>query len=719
MTEPIQSRADVKSRENEWRDLVAMWRRFHLSLWAPLAAYLVFLIWINPFFEYVIGDDWIYSLSSYDLAVHHILKIPDPSVASLLWQAVWGYLFTLPFGFSFSALHLSTIVIFVIGVYFWYRTLRLCVRRELYVFVGTFMLIAVPQIPILSITFNTDIHALSYLLISLYFYLLYLKDRRWTILAAGAVASSLGILVRQTIILMPFILWLTLWWTRGMFVREENEESSSGESQAGAADGTGRRQHRILRIFFHVLPLAVLCGLYAWIEWVHGLPFVWRYQHLELFNFNRIFHEILVDPIYTLHYSVLFILPVIVALLLSRDFYSKLSSLLRSPLGRWMIGGAIAVITGLTLFLAYGRGEWMPYLQGDSYLLAYAIPLRWKWITGFTALGAALIGLLLLPALAQMLLSLQQYVLSSAVGKILVKRWVRRSIELVLFLAAVVVALGWARIVIIGIGNAVVERLYHTIGGIGGAHGYPIEFWKAQVAELYKEFRWIGSGLLLGCVPIVSFLAGNLKIASILENVCRVELHSAATHRGELRPTHGISTRSVSAYQLMEIYLALYVVFTVIYMIITGLRFDRYLIVFFPAIALLVILQISRLRISRTILIAAVCGWMILSGLNARSIMAPQAVTWKAYLDLRSEGISAEKIDAGLYVSNWFNYKPERYRRISLKERWWIDDPEYFLSRFGKPGYHIIKAYPYDNPYTGMEYMYVLKRDAPSAGKGN
>jgi hypothetical protein len=702
-----EARRPMAARQ-EW---VSVWRRCHLSLCVPLFCYALFLIWINPFFEYVVGDDWIYARSSYDLAVNHLLKIHDPSVASLLWQAVWGYLFTLPFGFSFSALHVSTITIFVVGVVFWYLTLRMYLNRELYVFAGTFLLIAIPQVPVLSITFNTDIHAMSYLLIALYFYLRYLRGHQWTHLAGGAIASSLGILVRQTIILVPASLWLTLWITQRMSLVTDADDQAPWQSSQELEKSQRWRGHKALRWVFHLLPLGVLCGFYAWINWVHGVPFVWRYQHLELFNFNRILTEIVSDPICMLHYSALFLLPVMLVLLLSRDLYRKAWALFRTRSGKAMLLVSTLGVVAATLFFALGRREWMPYLQGDSYLLAPLIPWNWKWVTVLTTLGSLVIAFCLLATLAETLLQIQHWVLSSFIGKHLVKRVVRRSVEGALALASLVVALGWARPVIMGAGNHVVEHLYSSIGAIGGQHGYPLSFWTDQVEELYRQFRWIGSGILLGLVPVVSFLAGNRKIEALLRRAAVLRLdriHVPVFHDSSknIEPL-----TSISGFDLRNLFLTLYLVLTVVYMMITGLRFDRYLIVFFPTVALVVFSQIMRIEISRMGLCVFLFAFMIFSAVNARAVLAPQETVWRAYNDLRGHGIAAEKIDAGLYVSNWFNYKPERYQRISQKERWWVDDPEYFIHDGQRPGYHRIAAYPYQSPFLGPQYLYILKRD--------
>ncbi|MDD5543128.1 MAG: glycosyltransferase family 39 protein [Acidobacteriia bacterium] len=703
--EMVEQRKRIAQWDNE--KIVGIWRRYHLSFWVPLLAYVLFLIWINPAFEYVVGDDWIYSKSSYDLAIHHVLKIHDPSVASLLWQAVWGYLFTLPFGFSFTALHYSTIAIFVISLIFWYRTLRLYPLREIYVFAGTFMLITIPQIPVLSVSFNTDVHALAYLLIALFFYLRYLRDRRWPDLAAGAIASSLGILVRQTIILMPATLWLTLLLTHRFRTIDHDLEGADGSDVRGRAEPALR--HSWLRMLFHLLPLAVLLAFYAWIKWVHGLPFVWRYQHLEIFNFNRIFSEIPADPIYTLHYAVIFILPAVVTLLISPDFYRKFFALMKSNAGRTMAAVGTVFVVGLTVFLAVARKEWMPYLQGDSYLMADQLPLPWKMVTVLTMVASIVIALSLLPALTQTLLQVQRWMLTHRPGRFLTKRPVRRSLEAIFGLLAILIAAGAMKSVLIGIGNSIVGQLYQRIGAIGGSHGYPLQFWKDQVAGLYQQFQWVGAGIILALVPLTSFLAGNMKIAAHLQRLSDVKLD-------EIHPPFTVRRlddipKTISRNRLNNLYLTIYMVLTVVYMIITGLRFDRYLIVFYPAVALLFFSQASKIVIPRGFLAGALAAFMVFSSLNARAVLAPQKVSWDIFQEMRSQDISMEQIDAGLYVSNWFNYKPERYRRISLMKYWWIDHSEYAITSEMRPGYHLLRTYPYHSPFAGEKYMYVLQRD--------
>ena len=71
---------------------------------------LLGLIWIcmillaNPIGDFPLNDDWAYGYSVQHLLQHGELRFSDWTATNLLGQVVWGALFCLPLGFSFTAL---------------------------------------------------------------------------------------------------------------------------------------------------------------------------------------------------------------------------------------------------------------------------------------------------------------------------------------------------------------------------------------------------------------------------------------------------------------------------------------------------------------------------------------------------------------------------------------------------------------------------------------
>ena len=104
--------AMIRSRE-EFRDL---------GLITLIAAIPVLLL--HPFQDAPFLDDWTYAWSVEHLLQTGELRILDWSTSIHLTQILWGTLFCLPFGFSFSALRLSTWVLALLSLWGLYFLLR-------------------------------------------------------------------------------------------------------------------------------------------------------------------------------------------------------------------------------------------------------------------------------------------------------------------------------------------------------------------------------------------------------------------------------------------------------------------------------------------------------------------------------------------------------------------------------------------------------------------
>src|SRR6187551_900227 len=83
---------------------------------------LLGLIWIcmvaltNPVGNFPLNDDWAYGYSVQRLLEQGHIRFSDWTGPNLFGQVLWGLLFCLPFGFSFTALRLSTAVLGLVGV---------------------------------------------------------------------------------------------------------------------------------------------------------------------------------------------------------------------------------------------------------------------------------------------------------------------------------------------------------------------------------------------------------------------------------------------------------------------------------------------------------------------------------------------------------------------------------------------------------------------------
>ena len=158
---------------------------------------LVFLIpavLLRPFQDTPFIDDWVYAWPVEHLLKTQELKILEYSGAINLPQVLWGTVFTLPNGFSFTALRISTFVLAVAslcGLYLLLRELRVSRVSALF---GVAVLAVYPIFFILSFTFMTDVPLITcFIAASLALALaLHRQNTAWLVAAAVFIALSIG-----------------------------------------------------------------------------------------------------------------------------------------------------------------------------------------------------------------------------------------------------------------------------------------------------------------------------------------------------------------------------------------------------------------------------------------------------------------------------------------------------------------------------------------------
>ena len=188
-------------------------------------------------------DDFTYAWSVEWLRQHHQLRILEWSANLNITQVLWGWLFCLPGGFSFTALRLSTLVLAWSGLCAFYLLLRelQVARRD--ALVGTGLLGVNPVFFMLGFTFMTDVPFLVLLLWSCYTMVRALRQQsdRWLLLSVGVACLAAG--TRATAAPIPVAMMIAL---------------------VFHSQGWGRQRGRFL------WPVAALLVLAFWISWRTG-----------------------------------------------------------------------------------------------------------------------------------------------------------------------------------------------------------------------------------------------------------------------------------------------------------------------------------------------------------------------------------------------------------------------------------------------------------------
>jgi Dolichyl-phosphate-mannose-protein mannosyltransferase len=169
---------------------------------------------IHPFVNLPLGDDWTYAWSVEHLLKTGELRVLDWSAHYPFLQILWGTLFCLPYGFSFSALRVSTVVLAWLGALALYGTLREFGRTRVESLLATFVLVMNPAIFVLTFSFMTDVPFVSLSNISFFFITRGLRRKHPLELWAGCAFAACAFFVRQIAIAIPAAVLLYVLFSR-------------------------------------------------------------------------------------------------------------------------------------------------------------------------------------------------------------------------------------------------------------------------------------------------------------------------------------------------------------------------------------------------------------------------------------------------------------------------------------------------------------------------
>lgn len=169
----------------------------------------VFILWVfalvivNPIGEFPLNDDWAYSLIVRDWLETGIYHVNDWPAMSLFAQICWGTLFVKIFGFSFTALRFSTLILAAAGLVAFSAILKeLNFSKETQLLAMAILLFN-PLFFHLSVTFMTDVPFLSCCIIASYFYLKFLQVNNIHWWGLAVFFSICAVLIRQLGVFIP------------------------------------------------------------------------------------------------------------------------------------------------------------------------------------------------------------------------------------------------------------------------------------------------------------------------------------------------------------------------------------------------------------------------------------------------------------------------------------------------------------------------------------
>lgn len=164
----------------------------HISL-----LWVVIMIVIDPYGEFPFNDDWLYAQSVKALVETGKFYMAPLTSVNLFVQIGWGALFCLPFGFSFTALRISTLVAGGFGLWGTYRLIDASTDKPQVAFTGALLTLINPIYLGLSASFMTDVPFYTLMVWSFSFLITGLKQDETRSMIIGLGLAVIALLIRQ------------------------------------------------------------------------------------------------------------------------------------------------------------------------------------------------------------------------------------------------------------------------------------------------------------------------------------------------------------------------------------------------------------------------------------------------------------------------------------------------------------------------------------------
>jgi 4-amino-4-deoxy-L-arabinose transferase-like glycosyltransferase len=163
------------------------------------------LMWVvNPIGNFPLNDDWAYGKNVYYLSEHGILKFSDWPAMTLISQMLWGSAFCKIFGFSFTVLRFSVLLLGLAGINLMYFFLRKTTENQFVPIFSTVVFALNPLYFSLSYTFMTDVPFLVTILLAFYFNVRYSNSpEKILYLILAFLFTAIAMFIRQTGLILP------------------------------------------------------------------------------------------------------------------------------------------------------------------------------------------------------------------------------------------------------------------------------------------------------------------------------------------------------------------------------------------------------------------------------------------------------------------------------------------------------------------------------------
>ena len=229
------------------------------------AVYILTFCYMLPLRNQTYQDDWAYIQSVQDTIAASSLVISDWVAPSSVTTTVIAASLAKMFGFSIILTHITNILILYFGLIAFYFLLKSMSLNEERSIIFTLFLLTFPWVFPFSYSFITEVPYMSFLIISLTFYVYGFQKNSYRFIILGSIFTGLAYLIRQLALALPISLFFLLLY-----------------------ETYDLRHINIKKIIACFLPFLILYALYAkWLTIPNNMP-NGQYQVRNIFP-----HEIL------------------------------------------------------------------------------------------------------------------------------------------------------------------------------------------------------------------------------------------------------------------------------------------------------------------------------------------------------------------------------------------------------------------------------------------
>lgn len=187
-----------------------------LLLLSIFCIWVLMVILVNPIGDFPLNDDWGFGRDVKTLLEKGSLQFSGWGAMTLIAHVLWGVLFCLPFGFSFTVLRISTLLLGLVGAFAIYGLLREIKTSKTIALIGTLVVVTNPIYFELSNTFMTDIPFFTFSMLSFLFFIRGIQRDRNTEFLIGSLIACVAILIRQFGIIIPLSFGITYLFKNGI-----------------------------------------------------------------------------------------------------------------------------------------------------------------------------------------------------------------------------------------------------------------------------------------------------------------------------------------------------------------------------------------------------------------------------------------------------------------------------------------------------------------------